>query len=183
MRGVFSSLTNTVQIACRMTTGGSTLNQAIPCCLWWFYFCCSNSVKIQLPDLFFCWMYRRQHHAEDVCHCGHHCSPYLPATRCNQALLLSSGSFFPPRRRYVSFTCCFHPYLYPSVENNEETSSGWGECCWRWHSRLWYSNRAIHQQASLKHRHKPAGPWWPVRRLLFGLKTQLQSEAVVILDT
>lgn len=184
--GALSSLTNAVQIACRMTVG-ELLNlghTSCFCCSFFLYppflhppsplLCLSGSVKWKNSCLTsflarspcleraWCWGHPRQD-AGSSRPSGQQHSPYLAGAGRNHVASPNMKEVFLQEM----FACLFvfnfklkHLHFLRREQCSDiltrRGESGCAACSWRWHSTLWYSNGVIHQQVLLKHCDKPA---------------------------
>lgn len=182
--GGFSSLTNVVQIACRMMMGehldlghnlfvvAASLQTIL---LSVFHsspslLCFSGSVKWKSSCLTsfqpWCCGLDPQDGAPRPsptgCRPRRHCGQqrtHLPAARCCIKRFSYQKEVFL-QEIYLLFVVFKHINFLPCKQYNNIL--GWGRecasavCSWRWHSMLWYSNGVIHQQAPLKHLDTPA---------------------------
>lgn len=123
---------------------------AIPCLLWRLYlsrFYSSvfhltaallqlfSQMKEQLPDPFSAWFLQSGSSGQSLtarpsptgCRPCHHCGqhlPHLPLARCNQVLLLSSGSISAAD---IFFVCLLFLNIFISSSANNKTTSSDGE--------------------------------------------------------
>lgn len=183
--GVFSSLTNVVQIACSMTMGellnlGHTLFVVAvllqPILLSFFSLssplpCFSDSVKWKNSCLTSfqsgCCVWTEPH-VETISNRMSVSSSLRSTTLASHAWRSLQSSVSLIIRKYF-YRRCFLVCLFVVFKDihflqckQYSNILGWGGesagvvCSWRWHSMLWYSNGVIHQQALLKHLDKPA---------------------------